>query len=79
MRPLCWVRVVPMSKRWSSSEEMLRLAANGVRKVDTQGTRGITLVTHEEIAAMAAVIALSDAAAYLHGEFGKLEQQQGQE
>lgn len=38
---------------------MLRLAASGVTKVDLLGHRGTTLVTCEEVAAMAAVIALS--------------------
>lgn len=47
-------------ERWEF-DEMLRLARKGVRRVDEQGTRGITLVNHEEIAAMAAVIVLSGA------------------
>ena len=47
-----------MAERWTE-DEVLRLAANGVNKVDLLGERGITTVTSEEIAAMAAVIALS--------------------
>lgn len=47
-----------MAERWSEAE-MLRLAASGVTKVDLLGHRGTTLVTCEEVAAMAAVIALS--------------------
>jgi hypothetical protein len=43
---------------WTTSE-MFDLAENGVRKVDTLGQRGISMVTADEIAAMAAVIALS--------------------
>lgn len=41
--------------------EMHRLAARGVLKVDLLGQRGTTLVTCEEVAAMAAVLALSGA------------------
>lgn len=40
---------------------MLRLAARGVLKVDLMGVRGTTLVTCDELAAMAAVLALSGA------------------
>ncbi len=47
-----------MAKRWTEVE-MFGLAASGVTKVDLLGQRGTTLVTCEEIAAMAAVIALS--------------------
>lgn len=46
--------------RWTH-DEMLRLAARGVLKVDLLGDRGTTLCSMDEIAAMAAVIALSDA------------------
>ena len=49
-----------MAERWTK-DEVPRLAANGVNKVDLLGERGITTVTSEEIAAMAAVIALSGA------------------
>jgi hypothetical protein len=42
-------------------DEMLRLAAKGVLKVDLLGHRGTTLVTCDEVAAMAAVLALSGA------------------
>lgn len=42
-----------------TGDEMLRLAARGVLKVDLLGHRGTTLVTCDEVAAMAAVIALS--------------------
>ena len=44
--------------RWSEAR-MLRLAAAGVAKVDLLGERGTTLCSMDEIAAMAAVIALS--------------------
>ena len=44
--------------RWSEPQ-MLRLAASGVAKVDLLGERGTTLCSMDEIAAMAAVIALS--------------------
>ncbi len=49
-----------MAERWTY-EEMLHLAASGVTKVDLLGDRGVTLVTMDEVAAMAAVIALSGA------------------
>jgi hypothetical protein len=44
--------------RWSEAE-MIRLAASGVAKVDLLGERGTTLCSMEEIAAMAAVLAMS--------------------
>ncbi len=44
--------------RWTEGQ-MLRLAAAGVAKVDLLGERGTTLCSMDEIAAMAAVIALS--------------------
>lgn len=44
--------------RWTAPQ-MLRLAAAGVAKVDLLGERGTTLCSMDEIAAMAAVIALS--------------------
>ncbi len=40
-------------------EEMLRLAASGVHKVDLLGPRGTTLCSMDEIEAMAGVIVLS--------------------
>lgn len=40
---------------------MRRLAARGVLKVDLLGHRGTTLVTCEEVAAMAAVIVAAEA------------------
>ncbi|MDO9639660.1 MAG: hypothetical protein Q7J44_14060 [Pseudotabrizicola sp.] len=46
--------------RWSQ-DEMLRLAARGVLKVDLMGERGAVLVTCDEVAAMAAVLALTQA------------------
>jgi len=46
--------------RWTEPE-MLRLAARAVLKVDLLGHRGTTLVTCEEVVAMAAVLALSGA------------------
>lgn len=45
-------------QRWTEVE-MLRLAAQGVAKVDLLGARGTTLCSMDEITAMAAVIALS--------------------
>ncbi|PKP66455.1 MAG: hypothetical protein CVT86_02945 [Alphaproteobacteria bacterium HGW-Alphaproteobacteria-8] len=47
----------PEISRWSQ-EEMIRLAASGVAKVDRLGPRGSTLCSMEEIIAMAAVCAL---------------------
>lgn len=47
-----------MTKRWSPAE-MSNLAASAVSKVDLMGNRGTTLVTSDEIEAMAAVIAVS--------------------
>lgn len=47
-----------MTERWSETE-MVRLARAGVSKVDLLGHRGTTLVSCDEVAAMAAVIALS--------------------
>ena len=44
--------------RWTEPQ-MLRLAAAGVAKIDLLGERGTTLCSMDEIAAMAAVIALS--------------------
>lgn len=44
--------------RWSQ-EDMIRLAASGVAKVDLLGERGTTLCSMDEIAAMAAVLAAS--------------------
>jgi len=46
--------------RWTKAE-MQHLAARGVLKVDLLGARGAMQVTCDEIAAMAAVIALSGA------------------
>lgn len=48
-----------MDKRWTETE-MMTLAASGVTKVDLLGHRGTTLVTCDEVAAMAAVIALAE-------------------
>lgn len=39
-----------------TEDEMLTLAATGVGKVDYLGKRGVTLVTMDEIEAMAAVL-----------------------
>ena len=44
-------------KPWTETE-MLTLAARGVGKVDLFGMRGATLVSMEEIAAMAGVLAV---------------------
>ena len=49
----------PEPPRWTEQEVMI-LAARGVLKIDLLGHRGTTLVTCDEVAAMAAVIALSD-------------------
>ena len=46
----------PEITRWSP-DEMLRLAASGVAKVDLLGPRGSTLCSMDEIAAMAAASA----------------------
>ena len=48
----------PDPKPWTM-DEMLRLAASGVVKVDLLGHRGTTLITCEEAAAMAGVLVLS--------------------
>lgn len=40
-------------------DEMLRLAASGVHKVDLLGPSGTTLCSRDEIDAMAGVVALS--------------------
>lgn len=48
----------PEITRWSR-DEMMRLAASGVAKVDLLGPRGTTLCSMDEIAAMAAVCALN--------------------
>ena len=48
----------PEIARWSP-DEMLRLAASGVAKVDLLGPRGSTLCSMDEIAAMAAVCAMN--------------------
>ena len=45
--------------RWTK-DEMLRLAARGVLKVDLMGERGAVLVTCDEVAAMAAVLVLAE-------------------
>lgn len=42
---------------FSGLNEMVALAARGVGKVDALGIRGITLVSMEEIAAMAGLLA----------------------
>ena len=44
--------------RWTEAD-MVRLAASGVAKVDLLGERGTTLCSMDEIAAMAAMLALS--------------------
>lgn len=43
--------------RWTTAE-MITLAGRAIHKVDHRGTLGIYQVTHEEIAAMAALLAL---------------------
>lgn len=48
----------PEITRWDH-EEMVRLAASGVAKVDLLGPRGTTLCSMDEITAMAAVCALA--------------------
>ncbi|MET4130705.1 hypothetical protein [Roseovarius sp. MBR-6] len=47
----------PDIPRWSY-DQMIRLAASGVAKVDLLGPRGTTLCSMDEIAAMAGVCAL---------------------
>ena len=47
----------PEIARWTE-DEMTRLAASGVAKVDLLGPRGTTLCSMDEIAAMAAVCAM---------------------
>ena len=47
---------MPEPQRWST-EEMYELAARGAGKVDMFGLRGATLVSMEEIAAMAGALA----------------------
>jgi len=42
-----------------TQDEMLRLAASGVHKIDLLGPRGTTLCSMNEIEAMAVVVALS--------------------
>ena len=44
-----------------TAAEMLRLASSGVAKVDLLGERGTTLCSMDEIAAMAALIVVSNA------------------
>jgi hypothetical protein len=48
----------PDTPRWSH-EEMIRLAASGVARVDLLGPRGTTLCSMDEIAAMAAFCAMA--------------------
>ncbi|MDK3072732.1 hypothetical protein QO034_06390 [Sedimentitalea sp. JM2-8] len=45
-------------ERWTR-EDLLRLAASGVAKVDLLGPRGTTLCSMDEIAAMAGLLAVS--------------------
>lgn len=40
-------------------DEMQRLAASAIRRVDAQGARGVTLCTMDEITALAGIAALS--------------------
>lgn len=44
-----------------SDEQMRQLAANGVHKIDLMGERGATLVTTNELVAMACLLAVSGA------------------
>lgn len=48
---------MPEAPRWTP-DQMIRLAARGALKVDLLGERGATLVTCDEVAAMASVILL---------------------
>lgn len=43
------------------TEHMINLAANGVNKIDLLGARGATLVTTDELVAMACLLAASGA------------------
>lgn len=54
-------------RQWSE-REMLELAARGLGKVDHLGVRGVTLVSMEEIAAMAGVLAVAGLKPVLPGE-----------
>jgi len=56
-----------------SSQEMLRLAASAVHKVDLLGPRGSTLISQKEIEAMACVIVASDAWQYLIPRYNELQ------
>jgi len=49
--------IAPEVTRWTC-DEMIRLAASGVVKVDRLGPRGATLCSMDEVTAMAAVCAL---------------------
>lgn len=51
---------MPDPTRWTI-DQMRRLAARGVLKVDLLGHRGTTLVTCEEVAAMAGIIVAAGA------------------
>lgn len=53
--------------RWTQ-ERMIELAARGVGKVDQMGLRGTTLCSMEEIAAMAALLALLELEPIAPGE-----------
>lgn len=48
-----------MTDRRFNQDELKQLAANGVTKIDLLGVRGATLVTTDEVVAMAAVLAAS--------------------
>lgn len=50
-------------------EEMRELAGRGVGRVDRDGLRGATLVTMEEIAAMAAMLAVFGVKAIYPGTY----------
>lgn len=56
-----------MPDRWTGLQ-MLELAARGLGKVDVLGARGTTLCSMDEIAAMAAVLALCGLPAIRPGE-----------
>lgn len=46
-----------MADRWTE-RQMLELASRGLGKIDRDGERGLTLVSKDELAAMAGVLAM---------------------
>lgn len=52
--------VPAMDKGRFTKDELVQLAANGVTKIDLMGARGATLVTTDELEAMAIMLAASN-------------------